>query len=93
MINIKTGLSSLTNVADERMVAIYARVSTREQAETGYSVRDQEDKILKYLNYIDEAGSVEKKKSYLDKGKSAKDLNRDGMKQMLEDIRKKKLKR
>ena len=36
--------SKIEDNTDKRAIAIYGRVSTREQAEYGFSVRDQRDK-------------------------------------------------
>lgn len=64
--------------------AIYVRVSTEEQAKEGFSLAGQEQalkdhaKLLEYDIY----------KIYKDEGKSAKDMHRPAMQQMLKDAEK-----
>lgn len=65
-------------------VAIYCRVSTREQAMFGYSVESQKEKNLMYLELFDY--DIEHIEYYIDKGKSAASLNRKEMQRMLKDI-------
>ena len=84
--------SNIQDMSDHRLIAMYGRVSTREQAEYGYSVLDQEDKMNKYLDYIDEKGETKNRRAYLDKGESAKDLNRTYMLDLIDDIRKNRVK-
>lgn len=84
--------SNLIDANDSRSVAIYARVSTREQSELGYSVRDQEVKCTKYIEYMDEESSIIECKKYLDEGQSAKSLERKQMKQLIDDIKNNKIK-
>lgn len=84
--------SNLIDTEDNRSVAIYARVSTREQSELGYSVRDQEVKCTKYIEYMDENNSIKECLKYLDEGQSAKSLDRRQMKQLIDDIKHSKIK-
>ena len=84
--------SKIEDNTDKRAIAIYGRVSTREQAEYGFSVRDQRDKIVKYLDYLDEDGNTKNRVFYLDEGKSAKSLKRKEMKRLLEDVKLGKIK-
>ena len=65
-----------------KIVAIYCRVSTTEQAEEGYSVGEQQrllsDDCIKYGDTI--------YKVYADKGISGKDIkNRPALKELLKD--------
>ncbi len=75
--------SSKTSKAADK-AAIYVRVSTEEQAKEGFSLAGQEQalkdhaKLLGYTVY----------KIYKDEGKSAKDMHRPAMQQMLKDAEK-----
>lgn len=67
---------------DNKKVAIYARVSTVEQAEDGYSI-DEQERLLK--EYCDKH-NLEVYKTYSDRGISGKDIkHRPELKQMLKD--------
>ena len=63
------------------LVAIYVRVSTMEQATQGYSLDAQQDSLQNYAKAL----GYDIYKIYRDEGKSAKDLNRPEMTQMLKD--------
>ncbi|MDE8040930.1 recombinase family protein [Erysipelothrix rhusiopathiae] len=69
----------------ERKIAIYCRVSTDDQAENGYNLREQEKRIEQYINAYDNE-FTEYVIKYIDDGYSAKDLKRKEMKLLLEDI-------
>ncbi len=64
-------------------VAIYIRVSTKKQAEEGYSLDAQRERLTKlceingYIIY----------KVYADEGKSGKDTNRPAFQEMMEDMK------
>ena len=62
---------------------IYIRVSTTEQAETGYSLKSQEELCLEYAK----RNGYEVSKIFIEKGESAKTINRTALKEMLEYIR------
>ena len=63
--------------------AIYARVSTLEQATEGYSIGVQKEKLTHYAN----AQNYEIADVYSDEGFSGKDLMRPAMLRMLDDVR------
>ena len=63
-------------------VAIYARVSTREQKEHGYSVPGQ----IRQLNKFAESKNWTVVGEYVDAGVSAKDMNRPELQRMLKDV-------
>lgn len=66
----------------QKTVAIYARVSTREQAEEGYSIAEQERLLLEYC----EKKGYQVYKTYSDKGISGKDIkHRPAMLELLKD--------
>lgn len=64
--------------------AIYVRVSTLEQAEEGYSIEEQIDKLSKYC----EAKDWTITKIYKDPGFSGSNLNRPGLNELIKDIKK-----
>ena len=63
--------------------AIYARVSTLEQATEGYSIGVQKEKLTHYAN----AQNYEIADVYSDEGFSGKDLMRPAMLRMLDDVK------
>ncbi len=63
-------------------VALYLRVSTLEQAESGYSLEEQEDKLRKYC----EAKDWQVVHVYRDPGFSGSTLQRPSMQQLISDV-------
>ncbi|KWX71575.1 hypothetical protein AMQ84_26975 [Paenibacillus riograndensis] len=63
-------------------VAIYTRVSTDHQAEEGFSMEVQHEKLMEYIN----RNKLMLFKFYSDPGVSAKNLNRPGIKELLRDF-------
>lgn len=75
--------------AMEKKIAIYIRVSTREQAEFGYGLDTQEAKCREYAHLFDmDEETIE---LYKDDGYSAKDLKRPAMQQMMSDVKEGKI--
>lgn len=74
----------------DRAIAIYCRVSTDDQAENGYNLREQERRIEQYIKAYSEEFSEEVIK-YIDDGYSAKDLKRKEMILLLQDIKQGKI--
>ncbi|HBZ35379.1 MAG TPA: resolvase [Rikenellaceae bacterium] len=71
----------------ERIAAIYTRVSTREQAEAGYSIEEQEKLLRTYCT----ENQIALYKVYSDKGISGKSIKgRPGIQNMLADAELKK---
>lgn len=68
-------------------VAIYVRVSTKEQAEEGYSIDEQLDRLRKYCDARDWTVANE----YVDAGYSGSNIERPAMKNLIHDIEKKKV--
>jgi len=66
--------------------AVYVRVSTQDQAQHGFSLDAQQDSLLNYSKVL----GYEIFKIYRDEGKSAKDLKRPEMQQMLKDAEERK---
>lgn len=65
------------------MVAIYARVSTQEQAQNGYSIGEQVERLKKYC----EAMHWEIYKEYVDAGFSGGNMDRPALQNLLLDLR------
>ena len=63
-------------------VGIYTRVSTQEQAESGYSIHEQEDRLKKYA----EINNWIVYKVYSDPGYSGAKLERPALQKMIKDI-------
>lgn len=70
---------------EKRKIAVYCRVSTEDQAENGYNLREQERRIEQYLRAFDDEFPEEVIK-YIDDGYSAKDLKRKEMLMLVQDI-------
>ena len=69
---------------EKKIVGIYIRVSTEDQAREGFSLREQEEKLKQLCKYK----AFEIFKVYKDAGISAKDMkNRPAFQQMLEDMK------
>lgn len=68
------------------LAAIYIRVSTQDQAQHGFSLDAQEDSLQNYAKAL----GYEIFKIYKEEGKSAKNLNRPEMQNLLKDAESKK---
>ncbi|MFN0223224.1 recombinase family protein [Paenibacillus sp. KR2-11] len=62
---------------------IYTRVSTAGQAEEGFSMQAQHDRLIDYVKLQ----GWDLIRIYTDPGVSAKDLNRPGVKEMIDDLK------
>lgn len=71
---------------EKKIVAIYTRVSTIDQAQEGHSLEEQESRIRKMC----EAKDYQVYKVYTDAGISAKDTNRPAYQTMIKDMKDKK---
>ncbi len=76
-------MTKTTNYIKKVRVAIYVRVSTKEQAMEGYSIGEQIDRLTKFA----EAHGWTIVKIYTDAGHSGADTNRPDLQQMIEDIK------
>lgn len=65
------------------ITALYSRVSTSEQAENGYSIGDQKEKLEAYVK----AKDLGEFKHYSDGGYSGSSLNRPAIQQLITDIK------
>jgi len=85
---IKKVLSSFEQDKETRMIKkrvfVYIRVSTTEQAEEGYSLGEQESRLIKYC----EAMGWEVVKVYSDPGFSGSSIERPAIKAMLQAVEK-----
>lgn len=77
--------NSQNNIA-KPFAAIYVRVSTQDQAQHGFSLDAQQDALQNYAKAL----GFEIFKIYRDEGKSAKDLKRPEMTQLLRDAEQRK---
>lgn len=66
---------------EEKLVALYPRVSTLEQARDGYSIKEQIDRMTKYC----EAKGWKVYKIYTDAGHSGADTDRPGLQALMKD--------
>ncbi|MEM4637935.1 MAG: recombinase family protein, partial [Candidatus Woesearchaeota archaeon] len=72
------------SVKKTNKAAIYIRVSTEEQAKEGFSLAGQEQALKEHAKIL----GYDIYKVYKDEGKSAKDLHRPALQQMLKDAEK-----
>lgn len=79
----KSKMLKLTETNIELVLALYRRVSTDKQADAGYSLDVQIEKLQAYAKTF---SNVKEVRVYTDDGYSGSSLDRPGMKQMLEDI-------
>lgn len=63
-------------------VALYVRVSSQEQADEGYSIGEQTERLKKYA----EAMGYEVYKIYVDPGYSGSNMDRPGLSDMVKDV-------
>ena len=66
-----------------KRVALYIRVSTQEQAQEGYSVSEQKERLIAYCKAHDWLVS----EIYIDPGYSGSNLNRPGIQKLIADIK------
>jgi len=76
----------MTDIQTKPLAAIYVRVSTQDQAQHGFSLDAQQEALINYAKAI----GYDLFRIYRDEGKSAKDLKRPEMQQMLKDAQDKK---
>ena len=69
------------------LVGLYPRVSTQEQAENGYSIDEQIDRMTKYC----EAMGWQIYKVYTDAGFSGASLKRPALQQLIQDVKSKRI--
>ena len=75
-------------IKKKKRIGIYCRVSTREQT-LGYSIDNQKNKCQDYMHLFND--DYTEAVLYIDEGHSASTLERPSIKQMLQDVRDRKL--
>lgn len=65
------------------MIAIYVRVSSKEQAEHGYSVSEQQERLTRYCDAL----GLPKPKVYTDAGFTGSNINRPGLQLLISDVK------
>lgn len=65
------------------MIGIYARVSTQEQAQEGYSIEEQVDRLKKYCESLGRSDV----KTYIDAGYSGAKMERPDLKRLISDVK------
>ena len=87
MMGVKTLINDIKMEKVRKIVAIYCRVSTIEQAEEGYSIDEQQRLLMEWCKKMDYIVY----KCYSDRGISGKDIkNRPALKELLNDAEDKK---
>lgn len=76
-----------TEMKNDRVTALYIRVSTDAQAEEGYSIEAQQEMLEGYCR----SKRIENYKFYIDGGFSGSNIERPKMRQLIEDIKKGKI--
>ena len=79
----KSKMMKTLEAASERVLALYRRVSTDKQADEGYSLDVQYEKLHAYAAAFSQVREV---RDYTDDGYSGGSLDRPGMKRLIEDI-------
>lgn len=79
----KSKMFKLLENVSELVPALYRRVSTDKQADEGYSLDVQLEKLQAYVQTL---SNVKEVRTYTDDGYSGSTLNRPGMKQLIHDI-------
>ena len=79
----------LDDCSKKLRIAVYCRVSSREQALYGYGIDAQKSKMDAYLSLFDV--EVEEVNYYIDEGISAKNLNRPEVKRLIKDVKEDKV--
>jgi len=74
----------LDSAGQDKVLALYRRVSTNRQAEEGYSLEVQREKLEAYAKVL---SAVRQARTYTDDGYSGASLDRPGIRQLIEDVR------
>lgn len=80
----KSKMLKVLEAVDKIILALYRRVSTDRQADEGYSLDVQKEKLLAYSKTMENVVEV---REYTDDGYSGGSLDRPGMKQLIEDVK------
>lgn len=82
----KSKMMKITGDNENKTVALYARVSTDRQAEEGYSIEIQKERLISYVNSIFGSEST-KIDYYIDDGYSGGSLERPEMQRLISDTK------
>lgn len=82
-------MNNIRNVRSETLVDLYLRVSTRDQAEEGYSIGEQEARLRSYC----EAMNWTVRKVHTDPGYSGGNMERPALQELIQDIEAGKVRR
>lgn len=79
----KSKMLKVVEASSHIVLALYRRVSTDRQADEGYSLDVQKEKLIAFSKTME---NVEEIREYTDDGYSGGSLDRPGMRQMIEDV-------
>lgn len=79
----KSKMLKVVEASSHVALALYRRVSTDRQADEGYSLDVQKEKLIAFSKTME---NVEEIREYTDDGYSGGSLDRPGMRQMIEDV-------
>lgn len=85
---VKSKMQKISSAGGNVLVALYVRVSTDRQAEEGYSVEVQKERLEAYTKVLE---GVVQTEFYVDDGFSGSSLNRPAMQRLISDAKAKKI--
>lgn len=85
---VKSKMQKISSAGGNVLVALYVRVSTDRQAEEGYSVEVQKERLEAYTKVLE---GVVQTEFYIDDGFSGSSLNRPAMQRLISDAKAKKI--
>lgn len=85
---VKSKMQKISSASGNVLVALYVRVSTDRQAEEGYSVEVQKERLEAYTKVLE---GVVQTEFYIDDGFSGSSLNRPAMQRLISDAKAKKI--
>jgi DNA invertase Pin-like site-specific DNA recombinase len=91
MPRIRKTLESITETLKKWKVAIYIRLSKDDGNDESYSVANQRERLVDYLNDLMEAEDAEFVDYYIDDGETGVDSDREHFQRLLADVRSKRI--
>lgn len=85
---VKSKMQKISSAGGNVLVALYVRVSTDRQAEEGYSIEVQKERLEAYTKVLE---GVVQTEFYIDDGFSGSSLNRPAMQRLISDAKAKKI--
>lgn len=85
---VKSKMQKISSASGNVLVALYVRVSTDRQAEEGYSIEVQKERLEAYTKVLE---GVVQTEFYIDDGFSGSSLNRPAMQRLISDAKAKKI--